>query len=220
MFLQNRASFLGRPALDRRQWPVAPNSHPVDRRPFVGRNSASASRSPPRRSASSMSRFWSSPFSSRGCPGTALRALLAADRWRLWWKWSVRVGRPSRAAFPVAGAKADAGWNGFLGPLGRARSAAETRAAQRSSLPLSIGAEEHTQRSAWDFAISQCFLPSLCCRLQVASLTQERFQRSVIGLSGVKMTTRAKLKSQNPPSLVLSAGVNLKAERDRQLFGR
>ena len=76
------------------------------------------------------------------------------------------VGRPSRAAFPVAGAKADAGWNGFLWPLGRARSAAETRAAQRSSLPLSIGAEKHTQRSAWDFAISQCcFLPSLCCRL-------------------------------------------------------
>ena len=78
----------------------------------------------------------------------------------------VGARRPSRAAFPVAGAKADAGWNGFLWPLGRARSAAETRAAQRSSLPLSIGAEKHTQRSAWDFAISQCcFLPSLCCRL-------------------------------------------------------
>ena len=78
-----------------------------------------------------------------------------------------RYGRPSRAAFPVAGAKADAGWNAFLWPLGRARSAAETRAAQRSSLPLSIGAEKHTQRSAWDFAISQCcFLPSLCCRLR------------------------------------------------------
>ena len=30
-------------------------------------------------------------------------------------------GRASRAAVPVAGAKADAGWNGFLGPLGRAR---------------------------------------------------------------------------------------------------
>jgi len=61
------------------------------------------------------------------------------------------VGRPSRAAFPVAGAKADAGWNGFLWPLGRARSAAETRAAQRSSLPLSIGAEKHTLRFRRDF---------------------------------------------------------------------
>ena len=145
-----------------------------------------------------MSRFWSSPVSSRGCPGTALCALLAADRFHGSNLCLARGGRPSRAAFPVAGAKADAGWNGFLGPLGRARSAAETRAAQRSSLPLSIGAEKHTQRSAWDFAISQCFLPSLCCRLQVASLTQERFQRSVIGLSGVTMTTKANYFTQNP----------------------
>ena len=52
----------------------------------------------------------------------------------------------ARAALPVAGVKADAGWNGFLWPLGRARSAAETRAAERSSLPLLIGAEKHTQR--------------------------------------------------------------------------
>ena len=69
-----------------------------------------------------MSRFWSSPLSSRGCPGTAPRC---AARCRppasLVKVVLARVGRPSRAAFPVAGAKADAGWNGFLWPLGRAR---------------------------------------------------------------------------------------------------
>ena len=59
----------------------------------------------------------------------------------------------SRAALPVAGAKADAGWNGFLWPLGRSLSAAETRAAERSSLPLLIGAEKHTQLFRLGFCV-------------------------------------------------------------------
>ena len=206
MFLQNRASFLGRPALDRRQWPVAPNSHPVDRRPFVGRNSASASRSPPRRSASSMSRFWSSPFSSRGCPGTALRALLAADRWRLWWKWSVRVGRPSRAAFPVAGAKADAGWNGFL-PLGRARSAAETRATHSAQLAASFDRcrDAHAAIPPGLCAIFTLAFAAFAARVRSASLTRDRFQGSVIGLRAVEKSASVEKKSTKPAEPVLSA---------------
>ena len=67
-----------------------------------------------------MSRFWSSPVSSRGCPGTAplCAARCPASLVKV---VLARYGRPSRAAFPVAGAKADAGWNGFLWPVGRAR---------------------------------------------------------------------------------------------------
>ena len=163
-----------------------------------------------------MSRFWSSPVSSRGCPGTAP---LCAARCR--WPASLvkvvlaRYGRPSRAAFPVAGAKADAGWNGFLGPLGRARSAAETRAAQRSSLPLSIGAEEHTQRSAWDFAISQCcFLPSLCCRLPSGLAHAGAFPALGDRSEGCREACRRKKNETKPAEPFLSAQPSFLKLRD------
>ena len=200
MFLQNRASFLGRPALDRRQGPVAPNSHPVDRRPFVGRNSASASRSPPRRSASSMSRFWSSPFSSRGCPGTAplCAARCPASLVKV---VLARYGRPSRAAFPVAGAKADAGWNGFL-PLGRARSAAETRATHSAQLAASF---DRCRDAHAAIPPGLCAIFTLCCRLcsrllRAPSLAQECVQRSLLVLSGYAATTGIKAEKTRTES--------------------
>ena len=67
-----------------------------------------------------MSRFWSSPVSSRGCPGTAS---MGAARCRPPASLVIVVwgnGRASRAAVPVAGAKGRR-WNGFLWPVGRAR---------------------------------------------------------------------------------------------------
>ena len=167
-----------------------------------------------------MSRFWSSPVSSRGCPGTAP---LCAARCPA---SLVKVVGARRQAFarslPVAGAKADAGWNGFL-PLGRARSAAETRATHSAQLAASFDRcrEAHAaiRLGFCDFAVllfAQPLLPTLECLAH----TQERFQRSVIGLSGVTMTARAKLISQKPAEPIDGASANLKAERDRQLFGR
>ena len=191
MFLQSPSFAPETRALDRRRWPVAPNSHPVTRRPFVGRNSASASRSPPRRSASSMSRFWSSPVSSRGCPGTALCALLAADRFHGSNLCLARNGRPSRAAVPVAGAKADAGWNGFLGPLGRARRLRVADALHAAVLAASF----HTCRGA------HAAVPPGIARFSrssgafagtpesAASLAQECLQCSLLSLSGYTTTT-------------------------------
>ena len=189
MFLQNRASARETPGPGRRRWPVAPNSHPVNRRPFVGRSSVSASRSPPRRSASSMSRFWSSPVSSRGCPGTAP---LCAARCRppasLVKVVLARVGRPSRAALPVAGAKADAGWNGFLWSAGLGGSASRTRSTQQCSPRLFTRAEEHTQRFRLGFCDFTHSAGFACCLLE-ASLTQECVQRSLLALSGYVATT-------------------------------
>ena len=124
-------------------------------------------------------------------------------------------------SFPVAGAKADAGvWLPMASRQGSERSGNQSRTAQlAASFDRCREAHAAIRLGFCDFAVL-LFAQPLLPTPRVASLTQERFQRSVIGLSGVKMTTRAKLKSQNPPSLVLSAGVNLKAERDRQLFGR
>ena len=156
MFLQNRASFPKTRALDRRRWPVAPNSHPVDRRPFVGRNSASASRSPPRRSASSMSRFWSSPFSSRGCPGTAP---LCAARCPA---SLVKVVGARRQAFArsLAGRRRQGRrWLEWLPMACRQGSAAARRGrAARSSARRVFSHVQRSTRSgsAWDCAILRC----------------------------------------------------------------
>ena len=89
-----------------------------------------------------MSRFWSSPVSSRGCPGTAP---LCAARCPA---SLVKVVGARRQAFarslPVAGAKADAGWNGFLWPVGRARRQRVADAQHAAVLAASF----HTRRGA------------------------------------------------------------------------
>ena len=77
-----------------------------------------------------MSRFWSSPFSSRGCPGTAplCAARCPASLVKV---VLARYGRPSRAAFPVAGAKADAAGMASYGlSAGLGRSGNQSRTAQ------------------------------------------------------------------------------------------
>ena len=147
-----------------------------------------------------MSRFWSSPVSSRGCPGTALCALLAAARASLVKVVLARVGRPSRAAFPVAGAKADAGWNGFLWPVGRARRQRVADARHAGVLAASF----HTCRGAHAAVppgIARFSRSSgLCCRLPeswAASLAQECVQRSVISLRGAFVHSRREFES-NP----------------------
>ena len=88
-----------------------------------------------------------------------------------------RYGRPSRAACrspaprPTLAGMASYGLSAGLGAQRKPEPPT-----QRSSLPLLIGAEKHTQRSAWDFAISQCcFLPSLCCRLPKGFAHTEAF---------------------------------------------
>ena len=96
------------------------------------------------------------------------------------------VGRPSRAAFPVAGAKADAGWNGFL-PLGRARSAAETRATHSAQLAASFDRcrDAHAAIPPGLCAIFTLAFAAFAARVCSASLTRDRFQGSVIGLRAV-----------------------------------
>ena len=93
-----------------------------------------------------MSRFWSSPFSSRGCPGTAS---MGAARCRPPASLVIVVwgnGRASRAAVPVAGAKADAGMASYGLSAGLGGSASRTRSTQQCSPRLFTRAEEHTQR--------------------------------------------------------------------------
>ena len=57
-----------------------------------------------------------------------------------------RYDRPSRAAFPVAGAKADAGMASYGLSAGLGGSASRTRSTQECSPRLFTRAEEHTQR--------------------------------------------------------------------------
>ena len=111
----------------------------------------------------------------------------------------MRVGRPSRAAFPVAGAKADAGWNGFLWPLGRARRQRVADAQHAAVLAASF----HTCRGAHAavppgiarfYGAAQCRLLGIALN---ASLTQECVQRSVISLRGAFVHSRREFES-NP----------------------
>ena len=63
----------------------------------------------------------------------------------------VGARRPSRAAFPVAGAKADAGMASYGLSAGLGAQRKLEPPTQRSSLPLLIGAEMHTQLFRRDF---------------------------------------------------------------------
>ena len=103
---------------------------------------------------------------------------------------------------------------------GSERSGNQSRTAQlAASFDRCRGAHAAFRLGFCDFAVllfAQPLLPTLECLAH----TQERFQRSVIGLSGVTMTARAKLISQKPAEPIDGASANLKAERDRQLFGR
>ena len=76
------------------------------------------------------------------------RAMCAA-RWRPPASLVKVVGarrRPSRAGFPVAGAKADAGMASYGPSAGLGGSASRTRSTQQCSPRLFTRAEEHTQR--------------------------------------------------------------------------
>ena len=140
-----------------------------------------------------MSRFWSSPFSSRGCPGTAP---LCAARCRPPASLVIVVrgnGRASCAAVPVAGAKADAGMASYGLSAGLGGSASRTRSTQQCSPRLFTRAEEHTQRfrlGLRDFTMrhsadSWALPPG-------TSLTQECVQHSLLALSGYAATTGTK----------------------------
>ena len=88
-----------------------------------------------------------------------------------------RVGRPSRAALPVAGAKADAGWNGFLWPLGRARRQRVADAQHAGVLAASF----HTCRGAHAAVPPGILRFYAQCRLRSPGLPagQRRSHRSV-----------------------------------------
>ena len=130
---------------------------------------------------------------------------------------SGRVGRPSRAAFPVAGAKADAGWNGFL-PLGRARSAAETRATHSAQLAASFDRcrDAHAAIPPGLCAIFTLAFAAFAARVYSASLTRDRFQGSVIGLRAVKKSASVEKKLTKPAEPVLSAELISKLRDVRQ----
>ena len=106
----------------------------------------------------------------------------------------------SRAAFPVAGAKADAGYGFLWPPLGRDRRrvAGEAKAALLAvCLDVQRSTTQRCRRICADF--TRCCLPRLL-KMPAASLTQECFQRSLLALSGYTVTigmnfdkTRARL---------------------------
>ena len=75
-----------------------------------------------------------------------------------------RYGRPSRAALPVAGAKADAGMASYGLSAGLGGSASRTRSTQECSPRLFTRAEEHTQRFRLGLRDFHAVL-GLCCRL-------------------------------------------------------
>ena len=102
-------------------------------------------------------------------------------------------------SLPVAGAKADAGWNGSLG---RARSAAETRATHSAQLAASF---DRCRDAHAAIPPGLCAIFTLCCRLcsrllRAPSLAQECVQRSLLVLSGYAATTGIKAEKTRTES--------------------
>ena len=96
-----------------------------------------------------------------------------------------RYGRPSRAAFPVAGAKADAGMASYGLSAGLGGSASRTRSTQECSPRLFTRAEEHTQR--FRLGLRDFTMPHTADSWALSpgtSLTQECVQCSLLVLRG------------------------------------
>ena len=113
-----------------------------------------------------------------------------------------RYGRPSRAAFPVAGAKADAGleWLPMASRQGSERSGNQSRTAQLAA-SFNRCREAHAAIPPGILRFrSAAFCPAFAADSQVGSLTQELFQRSVIGLRGAVKRAGVKKMKQNPQS--------------------
>ena len=92
-----------------------------------------------------MSRFWSSPVSSRGSGYRAMCAARCRPPASLVKVVLARVGRPSRAAVPVAGAKADAGLE-WLPMASRQGSAAAVAGRSTAALQAALDAAEGTAK--------------------------------------------------------------------------
>ena len=95
----------------------------------------------------------------------------------------LRVRSASRAAFPVAGVKPDAGWNGFLWlSAGSERSGNQSRRAQLAA-SFDKCREAHAA-TPWDLADLAVLLLLLLLRTPETSLTQERLERSPLDRKG------------------------------------